>query len=405
MPVNNTYNLDFIKTKLQNIVNRVHKTGQKTVIKELTDQIQIACPICGDSQKSASKKRGNLYHDNLFYVCFNCDTKMSFTKLCDTFNEPIDMEERIKLYKYIDENTHYKKTDDYILEEMDKLIDLDEFVNYFNNKKNSWLYDIKPVEKNSRVYQYLKYERLIDDFSQIYQGVYRVVREGKTVFETRVMISMNMTMGDVKKVLGIQIRNLEKSKDKRFYKIVEFEELYNYIHPTDSLDEMEAISYNKLSHFYNILNIDFEKPITIFEGFLDSIFYPNSIGMVGAKNDQDLLKFLTESDADLSLRFFYDNDITGISKATKMLKNGFPVFLWNRLFEKLTERSKNKSNAKKKLNNIIDLNDLVISSKNPRIYEALKLEKFFSIDEFDLLYLDKMTFDTKEKIWLRKKLF
>jgi hypothetical protein len=405
MSVNNTYNLDFIKTKLQNIVNRVHKTGQKTVIKELTDQIQIACPICGDSQKSASKKRGNLYHDNLFYVCFNCDTKMSFTKLCDTFNEPIDMEERIKLYKYIDENTHYKKTDDYILEEMDKLIDLDEFVNYFNNKKNSWLYDIKPVEKNSRVYQYLKYERLIDDFSQIYQGVYRVVREGKTVFETRVMISMNMTMGDVKKVLGIQIRNLEKSKDKRFYKIVEFEELYNYIHPTDPLDEMEAISYNKLSHFYNILNIDFEKPITIFEGFLDSIFYPNSIGMVGAKNDQDLLKFLTESDADLSLRFFYDNDITGISKATKMLKNGFPVFLWNRLFEKLTERSKNKSNAKKKLNNIIDLNDLVISSKNPRIYEALKLEKFFSIDEFDLLYLDKMTFDTKEKIWLRKKLF
>jgi hypothetical protein len=330
---------------------------------------------------------------------------MSFTKLCDTFNEPIDMEERIKLYKYIDENTHYRKTDDYILEEMDKLIDLDEFINYFNNRKNSWLYDIKPVEKNSHVYQYLKYERLIEDFSQILQGVYRVVRDGRTVFETRVMISMNMTMGDVKKVLGIQIRNLEKNKDKRFYKIVEFEELYNYIHPTDPLDEMEAISYNKLSHFYNILNIDFERTITIFEGFLDSIFYPNSIGLVGSKNSGDLLKFLTESDADLSLRFFYDNDDTGISKSTQLLKQGFPVFLWNRLFEKLTEKSKNKYDAKRKLKGIVDLNDLVISSKNPLVYEALHLEKFFSIDEFDLVYLDKISFNRDDKTWSRKKLF
>ena len=35
--------------------------------------------------------------------------------------------------------------------------EIDEFVNYFNNKINSWLVDIKPVQKNSRVYQYLKY--------------------------------------------------------------------------------------------------------------------------------------------------------------------------------------------------------------------------------------------------------
>lgn len=407
MEDNTELSIDYIQAKIQNILDKSHKSSAKKKIKRFPhesnpDRLNFACPCCGDSQKSDHKKRGNLYLDNLRFKCFNCDESMMFTKLCDTFNEQIDMDQRIKMYKYIDEHTHYKKTDDYILEELDKLIPLDEFMNYFNNRKNSWLYDIKPVEQGSHVYHYLKYGRLIQDFSQIYQGIYRVVKSGKTVFETKVMISLNMTLGDVNKVLGIQIRNLEKDKDKRFYKIVEFEELYNYIHPTEPLDEMEAISYNKLSHFYNILNIDFEKTITIFEGFIDSIFYPNSIGMVGAKNDMDLLSFLTESDADLKLNFFYDNDTTGIGKSTKMLKKGFPVFLWNKLFEKLISKNKNKYEAKKKLVDILDLNDLVKSANNHRVYESLKLEKFFSIDEFDVLYLDKIIYDKESKTWSKK---
>jgi hypothetical protein len=403
-----TFNTDYIQAKIQNILNKSHNIKAKTEIKRFPseknpDRLNFSCPICGDSQKSIYKKRGNLYMDNLRFKCFNCGETMTFTKFCDTFNEPIDMEQRISIYKYIDENTHYNKTDDYILEEMDKLIEYDDFINYFNTKKNSWLYDIKPVEQNSHVYQYLKYERLITDFSRILQGVYRVIREGKTVFETRVMISMNMTIGDVKKVLGIQIRNLESNKDKRFYKIVEFEEIYNYIHPTELLDEIEAISYNKLSHFYNILNVDFESTVTIFEGFLDSLFYPNSIGMVGAKNDEDLLRFLTESDENLSLRFFYDNDITGISKATKMLNKGFPVFLWNKLFEILSKQINNKNKSKKILKNIIDLNDLVKVSKNPNIYKTLKLENNFSVDKFDLIYLPKIIYNKELSSWIIQK--
>lgn len=400
-------NLDYIKSKIQSILDKSHKTNAKKTIKSFPndtqpDRLNFACPVCGDSAKSDYKKRGNLYLDNLRFKCFNCDESMSFTKFCDTFNEPIDLDNRIKMYKYIDEHTTYRKTDEYILEELDKMIDIEEFMNYFNTRKNSWLYDIKPVENNSHVYQYLKYERLIQDFSQIYQGIYRVVKNNKTVYTTRVMISMNMTLGEKKKILGIQLRNLESDKTKRFYKIVEFEELYNYIHTTEPLDEMEAISYNKLSHFYNILNIDFEKPITIFEGFLDSLFYPNSIGMVGAKNDQDLLRFLTESDADLKLKFFYDNDTTGISKASKMLKKGFSVFLWNKLFDKLCDKEKNKYDAKRKLIDIIDLNDLVKKAKNPNIHESLKLDKFFSIDEFDVMFLDKIIFDKENKTWSKK---
>jgi hypothetical protein len=382
----------YIKQKIQNIIEREHSNSEKKRIKSFNDRLNFACPICGDSEKSNSKKRGNLYLDNLYFKCFNCDAHMSFTKFCEIHNEQIDIDHKILIYKYIDDNVFYKKTDQYIIDEMDKLISLDKFVEYFNNKPYSWLTDVSPVTKNSHVYQYLKFDRLLENFSQIYQGVYRYFKGDKVVFHSNVLININMTNGDEKKILGIQIRNLEHGA-KRFYKIIEFEELYNYMN-SEPLDEMEAISYNKLSHFYNLMNIDFDQIITIFEGYLDSTFYPNSIGMVGAKNDDDLLKFLTQSDAGLKLQFFYDNDATGINKATKMIKNGHSVFLWNKLFKDLKQFK-----YKDLQTQIIDLNDLVKLLKDPEVYKNLNLNKYFSIDEFDLMYLDKVVFNREKKEW------
>jgi len=399
---NNELDIDYIKSKLLNIVQKAHTHPDKKQLKMFDDRIQISCPICGDSQKTPKKYRGNLYIDNLFYVCFNEGCKCSFTELCDKFNEQINIDDRIKLYHYIDTHTTFKNNNsDYILTELDKLIDVDSFVEYFNNKPNSWLYDIKPVVFNSHVYQYLKYERYIEDFSQIYQGVYRVVRDGKKTFETKVMINMNMLLSD-KKLIGIQLRNLERDKNKRFFKIVDFEELYNYMNPNNYIDEITAIPYNKLSHFFNILNIDFDQPITIFEGYLDSLFIPNSIGLIGTNSMDDAMNFLLNSDESLKLRFFLDNDSAGINKATKLLKKGHVVFLWNKLFDKLQQNSKNKSKSKDIYSKIIDLNDLVISSKNPNISEKINLNKFYSIDEFDLLYLDKVIYNKETKTWSKK---
>jgi hypothetical protein len=384
-------NIESIESKIQSILDSNHKLEQKKKIKKYPNlsnpnRLNFACPICGDSEKFHSKKRGNLYLDNLRYVCFNCDTKMSFVKFCENFNIHINMDEKIDIYNHIDKCVKYNKTDyDYTI--LDKLINIDEWVQYMNTRTNSWLIGIKPVQNNSHVYQYLKYKRYISIFDNIYEGLYRIVKDGKVVYKTPVMILLNRNKD---KLLGIQLRNLESDKSKRFYKIIEFEELYNYMNPGKILDEYEAISYNKISHFYNILNVNFERPVTIFEGFLDSLFCENSIGLVGANNDNDILNFLTEADEGLSLRFFYDRDEKGISKASKMLKKGYPVFLWNKLIEKIIEKKPDKYVAKKEFDKIIDLNDLVIKSKNPNIYNSLKLEKFFSIDDFDLLFLDKI---------------
>ena len=116
----------------------------------------------------------------------------------------------------------------------------------------------------------------------------------------------------------------------------------------------------------------------------------------------DAMNFLLNCDDEIKIRFFLDNDPTGINKATKFLKSGHTVFLWNKLFNKLVEKAKDKNKAKKIYNNIIDLNDLAIISKNPNIYDKLKLDNFFSIDKFDLLYLDLLVYDKNSKQLLKK---
>jgi putative salt-induced outer membrane protein YdiY len=97
--------------------------------------------------------------------------------------------------------------------------------------------------------------------------------------------------------------------------------LYDNIYD-DELDEIEAISYNKISYLYNILNINFDKTITIFEGFLDSLFIPNSIGAVGINTNFDFLL-----NNDLDIRFLFDNDKTGRKKTKKFLNDKKTVFI------------------------------------------------------------------------------
>ena len=61
MADNFTLDRDYIKSKIQEILNHVHPEHQKRVIRDYPNRINFACPVCTDSEKVASKKRGNLY--------------------------------------------------------------------------------------------------------------------------------------------------------------------------------------------------------------------------------------------------------------------------------------------------------------------------------------------------------
>jgi hypothetical protein len=139
------------------------------------------------------------------------------------------------------------------------------------------------------------------------------------------------------KVLGMQVRNLREGR-RRMFKIYNYENLLEWIHIGKDveiqMDMNELVVYNKLSYYFNILNVDLGNRITVFEGYLDSLFFPNSIGLVGVNTDFKLIE-----NNGLDIQYFFDNDEAGFKKSEK-LKQGYHVFLWKKMFESIVDNKK-----------------------------------------------------------------
>ena len=148
------------------------------------------------------------------------------------------------------------------------------------------------------------------------------------------------------------------------------------------------------------MNINFDEKITIFEGYIDSLFYPNSVGVVGVNTD---LRFLENNNLDI--QYFFDNDTAGYNKSEEKIREGGKVFLWKKLFEDIVSKKKTDDPHKllyriSKVKDLNKLNELV-----PFAYKKLELGNFFSEDLFDLKYLPKNTIRKKtkpEKDYLRE---
>jgi hypothetical protein len=184
----------------------------------------------------------------------------------------------------------------------------------------------------------------------------------------------------------MQVRNLREGK-WRMFKVYNFEFLYKFVHSVEEvteLDSQEILTYNKLGYFFGIMDVDFERTITVFEGYLDSLFYPNSIGVIGVNTD---ISFLENNSLDI--QFFYDNDKTGDFKSGEKIKKGYKTFLWKKFFENLVElkRPDDPYQYLHRLSKIKDLNGLAKLVKDP--YKTLSLERFFSKDVLDVSWIPK----------------
>lgn len=379
----------YIKGLIQNILNKEFSNQQKRRIDEYADRLNMACPYCGDSSKSVHKKRGNLYFNKLFYICFNCDKKTSFDKFAKDFNEAIDPQKKLEIIEYLDSVVDYSDYDtDFNDFKLDDLFDIKDLEELFNVKDTTPIFDFKPIDEKSGVFKYLIGRGIPKHLHKdIYQAKYSKGDEG---FE-HVIIFLNRR-GD--KVLGLQVRNLKEGR-RRFFVIYNWESIYKWFHGDDvELDIQKSVIYNKLSYFFNILNVNFENTITIFEGFLDSLFYPNSVGIVGVNTD---LRFLENNNLDL--QYFFDNDIAGYNKSEEKLLEGGKVFLWKKLFEDIVSKKKSDDPHKllyriSKVKDLNKLNELV-----PESFKKLGLTNFFSEDLYDLKYLPKKS---KKKITVEK---
>lgn len=392
---------NYLLIQLQSILDKVHiHPAKRKINANKHDRISFACPICGDSHKDVNQKRGHLFLNNLYYKCYNEDCRSTFTKLCKDFNIAIDPNKKFELINYIDTQFHkYKKEDDdWIIGNLDKLINYDDFINWYKDGYGP-LKNFKPVEFGSKVYFYLLNRGIPKELitELFFEGIKVTGKwsEPYVVFVNKIN----------DKIIGMQERNLQ-SGFKRKFKIWTFKELYESIYATE-MDIIESISYNKLSYLFNILNIDFEKTITIFEGYIDSVFIPNSIGAVGINTDYSFL-----INNDLNIRFFFDNDYIGKRKSVEWLKKGFNVFLWEKLVNDLAKKDNDPHRFKRWFNNNIkDLNKLM------QIYPMhwKEFNKYFSNDVFDTIYINyekkiekkiiekKLSLNTLEELKLQTK--
>jgi len=368
----------YIKSLVQKVLNKEFSSNGRRKILDYNDRLNICCPYCGDG-KSEYKKRGNVYLNKLLFICFNCDKKTSFDRMLKDFNEIIDPQKKLEMIEYLDSVANYS---DYETEFSDfddeNLIDISQLEELFNVKKTTPIYDFSPIKENSGIFKYLVGRGIPKELhKKIYQAKFSKGDEG---FE-HVIIFIN---GKGSKVLGLQVRNLKEGR-RRFFLIYNWESIYKWVYGDDIIiDIQKSIIYNKLSYFFNILNVRFEETITIFEGYLDSLFYPNSIGIVGVNTDIKILE-----NNNLDLQYFFDNDKAGFDKSEEKIRNGGKIFLWKKLFEDIIKRKKGDPyELSNRISKVKDLNKLAELVPNP--YIKLKIKQYFSEDIYDIQYLPKI---------------
>jgi len=372
---------NYIKDLIQKILNKEFVDPARKKIVEYSNRINFCAPCCGDSHKNKYAKRGNLYFDKLLYVCFNCNKKTTLDKLCKDFNEQIDPDKKLEMIEHLNSVMTYSDYEgDFVDAKLDDLIEMSELERVFSQDLTP-ISDFRPIQVNGGVYKYLIGRGISPN---LHKNIYQA-KWWKNEDESEWIIVMLNRRDD--KVLGLQIRNLKEGK-RRMFKIFNYENLLEWINlgkdnPID-LDISKLVVYNKLSYYFNILNINFVDKITVFEGYIDSLFFPNSIGMVGVNTDS---KFLENNELDL--QYFFDNDEAGRKKSEEKIKEGWSVFLWNKLFEDIVEK-KNDSDPYKLLHRISkvkDMNKLATLVENA--FTKLQLTKFFSSDILDIKWIPK----------------
>lgn len=375
----------YVKNIIQNILSKEFSSLHRRKIIEYEDRVNLCCPYCGDG-KSEFKKRGNLYYNRLIYICFNCDKKTTLDRFCKDFNEQLDPDKKLEMIEHLNSVMTYSDFEgDFVDASLNNLIEMSDLERVFEQDLTP-ISDFRPIQVNGGVYKYLCGRGINPDMHKnIYQAKY-----WKNEDEYEWIIVMLNRRDD--KVLGIQIRNLKEGK-RRMFKIYNYENLLEWVSIGKDLPESDMsqlVIYNKLSYYFNILNVDFGRKITVFEGYLDSLFFPNSIGLVGVNTDY---RFLENNN--LELQYFFDNDEAGFKKSEEKIKEGWPVFLWKKFFEDVVNKKKTDDPYKLlyRISKVKDINKLSQLMSNP--YSKMNLQSFFSNDILDIRWIPK--FSRKKK--------
>lgn len=318
----------------------------KQRIRPYKDRITFACPYCMDSMKSNHKKRGNFILSGKFanfFKCHNCDEFKRIDRFFDDFKISLDL----NVINYISQNiTDFAHETDSKYD-ISLFLDMGEIEKYAIDRNEFKAYFGLSEIKNSSVAPWLRRRLQFDESKFLYN-------------ETKKYLAvLNLTPSG--KILGIQRRTFKGENKYLTYILSKLYELMKK-DPKTVPDEMNAIS-----QIFNICLINYTRPITLFEGPLDSFLFKNSIANGGIHKHFPF---------EISLRYWFDDDKDGRNKSIEKINNGESVFLWEKCLRDISAPPRKKW----------DLNDLCIFCKTNSI-KLPNFELYFSNDPLDMIDL------------------
>jgi len=344
---------DKIRYALKQVVSQVHPEPNKKLLKDMHGRITCACPYCGDSHSDDTKKRGNIFWDTLQYHCYNCSYHTNlYSFLKDHEVKLATSDDSFMVIDYIKQNKIQVNSESVLkhdsLRKVQELsIDIDTFKAKFKAKviePGDWIwFQLKDRLLHNRVDDFLYSEK-----------------------EHRLWI---LNFGADNKIIGAQTRRM-KGYGQR-YLTYDLPKLYEEMGKPLELSNEELTSLTKVSTLFGIMQLNFQRSITIFEGPLDAKFMSNSLALATAGRSTD------DFDEIPTVRYMFDNDQTGKKKMAEKLKKGRPVFMWSKF---LKENGLDKYNIK-------DLNDLMLKCFELKIDAHKKIDQYFTSSQLDLWYV------------------
>ena len=339
--------------KLEDILKaRFPGNKQKQSIKVFKDRISFAAPCCGDSAKDSSKKRGNIILEGKFknmYKCHNCGTCMSVYNFFKNNGATLSIKAIDHIIATKQEINIQTSAEDSSMNLLYDVEIIDEFAidrEYFKEKCH--LVECNNAYTHNNAYLYLKKRMQYNYKKFLYHPTHNL------------LFILNLTPSG--KIIGIQVRNMNAKYTGPKYKTYKLSKIYEILlhEPKEIPDNIES-----LSMIFNILLVNYNMPITVVEGPMDSFLIKNCVALCGAGHNMPF---------ELQYRYLYDDDKTGRKHSIEKLNEGYEVFMWDKLKADLMLPHREKW----------DVNDLLIYCTTNNI-KIPPLANYYSSDSLDLL--------------------
>ncbi len=335
---------------------------QKIVPRLNWQRLNFCCPYCGDSHDNARKKRGNFYSNWLYFKCYNggCEQYVDFLTMCSDFKvaSAISEEDTLQMKLMIASSREAAKQERIMRHELS----LDALTNT----------DFEKVLVPRK--DLMKALSLMEVHPKSPMGIYLFKRsqlaDKRFAWDTKRKRLFIMNLDHTQEwVFALQTRQFDNDSSKSKYLTYNLSGIWTkMMRNTDEEFLSKTRDLDHVSTVFNVLTLNFNDTITLFEGPLDSFLFKNSVGMCSVNNDWPF-------DVD-NYRYFQDNDDAGRKKAMTMLAMNKSVFMWKKFTDDFELHGKK----------IKDYNDIVTYQRANNV-DFGNIEKYFSTHKYDGIYL------------------